>query len=175
MAQSGVLWVPRVQLIRGLTRTMNMADLSADGRSIMPQVSSTVGREFRWKLIPTDAKLEESAIASVGIIRANLRAERQVEGAALNPAGAVRPLHPITARGWIGDLRSQSHDLDGYAGNAKTPMQSARFPGLPAVDCLRRSQEEVTNRRTTVQPRAVRGSKGLTALGRRSHCFGVLS
>ena len=47
MAQSGVLRVPQVQLIRGLARTMKTANLSADSRQTVPQVSSTVGLTFR--------------------------------------------------------------------------------------------------------------------------------
>ena len=49
MAQSGVLRVPQVQLIRGLARTMKTANLSADSRQTVPQVSSTVGLTFRWQ------------------------------------------------------------------------------------------------------------------------------
>src|SRR3954452_13358362 len=52
MAQSGVLRVPRVQLIRGLTRTKKTANLSADSQQSLPQVSSTAGRHPGGKLIP---------------------------------------------------------------------------------------------------------------------------
>jgi hypothetical protein len=46
MAQSGVLQASRIQLIRGLVRTMTMPT-SPPGRPSLPQVSSTVGRLFR--------------------------------------------------------------------------------------------------------------------------------
>ncbi len=45
--------MPRVQLIRELARTIEKADLSADDRKTMPQVSSTVGRHSGGELIPT--------------------------------------------------------------------------------------------------------------------------
>jgi hypothetical protein len=44
LAQSGVLWVSRVQLIRGLAGTINTADLSADDNGTVAQVSFTAGR-----------------------------------------------------------------------------------------------------------------------------------
>jgi len=50
MAQSGVLQVPRVQLKRGLARTMINANLSAVDRNRIPQVSFTAGRVRRWEL-----------------------------------------------------------------------------------------------------------------------------
>jgi len=50
MAQSGVLRVPRVQLIRGLARTKETANLSAASQQSLPQVSSTVGRHPGEKL-----------------------------------------------------------------------------------------------------------------------------
>ena len=53
MAQSGVLWMPRVQLIRGLARTMRTANLSASGRKTMPQVSRPAGRPSGAELIPS--------------------------------------------------------------------------------------------------------------------------
>src|SRR3954454_8954723 len=53
MAQSGVLRVPRVQLIRGLARTKKTANLSADSQQSLPQVSSTAGRHPGGKLIRT--------------------------------------------------------------------------------------------------------------------------
>jgi len=49
MAQSGVLRVPRVQLIRGLARTKETANLSADSQQSLPQVSSTVGLRLPLK------------------------------------------------------------------------------------------------------------------------------
>jgi len=65
MAQSGVLRMPRVQLIRGLARTIEKADLSADDRQTMPQVSSTVGRHSGGELIRrlTDKNLSISPLA----------------------------------------------------------------------------------------------------------------
>src|SRR3982750_2044175 len=50
MAQSGVLRVPRVQLIRGLARTKETANLSADSQQSLPHVSSTAGRAPREKI-----------------------------------------------------------------------------------------------------------------------------
>src|SRR4051812_1328942 len=61
MAQSGVLRVPRVQLIRGLARTKKTANLSADSQQSLPQVSSTAGRHPGGKLIPT--RTEDHALA----------------------------------------------------------------------------------------------------------------
>jgi hypothetical protein len=58
MAQSGVLWVPRIQLIRGFVHTMTMIDLSASGRERIAQVSFTAGRAVRWKLIPGFAPID---------------------------------------------------------------------------------------------------------------------
>jgi len=52
MAQSGVLWVPRIQLIRGFDHTMITTDLSIGGQETLAQVSFTAGRSSRWKLIP---------------------------------------------------------------------------------------------------------------------------
>jgi len=49
MAQSGVLRVPRVQLIRGLARTKETANLSAASQQSLPQVSSTVGLRLPLK------------------------------------------------------------------------------------------------------------------------------
>src|SRR5215210_5098955 len=48
MAQSGVLQASRIQLIRGLVRTMTMPT-SPPGLVSLPQVSSAVGRLFRWE------------------------------------------------------------------------------------------------------------------------------
>ena len=48
MAQSGVLQASRIQLIRGLVRTMTMPT-SPPGLISLPQVSSAVGRLFRWE------------------------------------------------------------------------------------------------------------------------------
>jgi len=56
MAQSGVLRMPRVQLIRGLARTMKTANLSADSRQTVPQVSSSAGRRPGVELIPSFVK-----------------------------------------------------------------------------------------------------------------------
>ena len=67
MAQSGVLRMPRVQLIRGLARTIEKADLSADDRQTMPQVSSTVGRCFGGELIP--AALTNDRFLELGSMR----------------------------------------------------------------------------------------------------------
>src|SRR5580698_9417100 len=56
MAQSGVLWVSRIQLIRGFAHTMMTTDLSIGsrqtvaGRETVPPVSFTAGRSCRWKL-----------------------------------------------------------------------------------------------------------------------------
>src|SRR3954453_20592927 len=58
MAQSGVLRVPRVQLIRGLARTKKTANLSADSQQSLPQVSSTAGRHPGGELIPTRVKAD---------------------------------------------------------------------------------------------------------------------
>src|SRR3954453_12139140 len=58
MAQSGVLRVPRIQLIRGLARTKKTANLSADSQKSLPQVSSTAGRHPGEKLIPTRVKAD---------------------------------------------------------------------------------------------------------------------
>ena len=57
--------MPRVQLIRGLARTMVEADLSADGRSRMPQVSSTVGRHSGDELIPSALLIDPSTVMPV--------------------------------------------------------------------------------------------------------------
>ena len=51
MAQSWVLRVPRVQLIRGLARTKTTTDLSAGQGKLLPAVSSTKGRPRQWQLI----------------------------------------------------------------------------------------------------------------------------
>jgi hypothetical protein len=40
MAQSGVLWVPRIQLIRGFVHTMTMTDLSVGGRETVAGVKA---------------------------------------------------------------------------------------------------------------------------------------
>ena len=58
MAQSGVLRMPRVQLIRGLARTIEEADLSADDRQTVPQVSSTAGRHSGVELIPAASEVD---------------------------------------------------------------------------------------------------------------------
>src|SRR5208282_661914 len=62
MAQSGVLWVPRIQLIRGFVHTMTMTDLSIGGGQTAAQVSFTAGRSGRWKLIPADLRIDPSAL-----------------------------------------------------------------------------------------------------------------
>src|SRR3712207_4865112 len=48
MAQSGVLQAYRIQLIRGLVRTMTMPTSPPTDPVSLPQVSSTAGRPFRW-------------------------------------------------------------------------------------------------------------------------------
>lgn len=47
--------MPRVQLIRGLARTMTTANLSADSRRIVPQVSLPAGRHSGGELIHNTA------------------------------------------------------------------------------------------------------------------------
>ena len=66
--------MPRVQLIRGLARTIEKADLSADDRTSVPQVSSTVGRHSGGELIPSgraDHKSRQSLIAFLSTFRAS--------------------------------------------------------------------------------------------------------
>src|SRR5215218_10220241 len=49
LAQSGVLQASRIQLIRGLDRTMTMPTSPPTDPISLPQVSSAVGRLFRWE------------------------------------------------------------------------------------------------------------------------------
>src|SRR3954471_24489246 len=58
MAQSGVLRVPRVQLIRGLARTKETVNLSAASQQSLPHVSSKAGRHPGDDLIPTRVKAD---------------------------------------------------------------------------------------------------------------------
>ncbi len=62
--------MPRVQLIRGLARTIEKADLSADDRQTMPQVSSTVGRHSGVELIPILMWLHVPVLTAVGLSQA---------------------------------------------------------------------------------------------------------
>src|SRR3954451_21357404 len=83
MAQSGVLRFPRVQLIRGLARTMEPANLSANSQTSLPQVSSTAGRHPGEKLIPTRADhhaLDASAQPALFccVVRHDLCPEREL-------------------------------------------------------------------------------------------------
>jgi hypothetical protein len=49
MAQSGVLQASRIQLIRGLVRTMTKPTSPPTDPASLPQVSSAAGRLFRWE------------------------------------------------------------------------------------------------------------------------------
>jgi hypothetical protein len=68
MAQSGVLWVPRIQLIRGFAHTMMTTDLSIGGQQTVAQVSFMAGRSIRWKLIPTLRLMDWVGNAHHGVV-----------------------------------------------------------------------------------------------------------
>ena len=58
--------MPRVQLIRGLARTMKTANLSADSRKTVPQVSSTAGRRSGGELIPSPEGVTRLGLVGLG-------------------------------------------------------------------------------------------------------------
>src|SRR3954447_15651339 len=77
MAQSGVLRVPRVQLIRGLARTKETANLSANSQQSLPQVSSPVGRHSGEKLIPAAVLLDPVCVQARRSLARCLRAGKR--------------------------------------------------------------------------------------------------
>ncbi len=89
--------MPRVQLIRGLARTIEKADLSADDRKTMPQVSSTVGRCSGAELIPIGIAAGLMVIASAvgwGMLKAQASAD--AAGMLAGMVSAILLLHGVS-------------------------------------------------------------------------------
>src|SRR5919107_332704 len=86
MAQSGVLQASRIQLIRGLVRTMTKPT-SPPGLISLPQVSSAVGRLFRWE---TDTGTVKGVVVGVADDGAGVQAlVVEIGGTTRRPDGST--------------------------------------------------------------------------------------